>query len=161
MKNVNRRVSFDCFWRTGCSDSVRCNANGTCVAAAQAGGATFPQQMQPDNRPLSHMEILSAVAHYASEIARLTAAIPVQCKPDETQPLHPSLLGLSRDQQTTLIEHLWEASDGCEPCAVRFRNLRVGRPVEPSPAQHATEYFGKKLLETNEERFQVTPGNKP
>lgn len=79
----------------------------------------------------------------------------------ETQPLHPSLCGLSREQQATLIEHLWEALDGCERCAVRFRNLRVSRPVEPSPTQHAAEYFGKKLLETNEQRFQVTPENKP
>lgn len=71
--NLNRRVTFDCFWRTGCSDSARCNANGSCVAASQAGGATFPQEMKPDNRPLSHMEILSAVAHHASEIARLKA----------------------------------------------------------------------------------------
>lgn len=78
----NRRVGFDCFWASGCSDSQRCNANGSCVAALQAGGATFPQQMAPDTRPLSHMEILSAVAHHASEIARLTAAVPVQCTPD-------------------------------------------------------------------------------
>lgn len=33
-------------------------------------------------------------------------------------------------------------------------------PLEPSPTQHATEYFGKNLLETNEQRFRVTPENK-
>lgn len=80
----NRRVGFDCFWASGCSDSARCNAKGSCVAASQAGGATFPQQMQPDTTPLSHMEILSAVAHHAREIARLTEAVPVRCSPVET-----------------------------------------------------------------------------
>jgi hypothetical protein len=82
--NANRKVTFDCFWQSGCSDSARCNAHGSCVAATQAGGAPFAQQMEPDTRPLSHMEILSAVAHHAREIARLTAALPVKCTPDET-----------------------------------------------------------------------------
>jgi hypothetical protein len=33
--NQNRRVSFDCWWEAGCSDSKRCNYQGFCVAAAQ------------------------------------------------------------------------------------------------------------------------------
>lgn len=51
--------------------------------AAQAAGSPFVQQFQADNTPLSHMEILSAVAHHAREIVRLTAAIPVACSPVE------------------------------------------------------------------------------
>jgi hypothetical protein len=70
-----------CFW-SKCSDRKRCDAAGTCVALSQAGGVTFPT-MEPDTRPLSHMEILSAVAHHAREIARLTQAIPVKCTPDD------------------------------------------------------------------------------
>lgn len=35
-QNANRRVSFECFWQGGCSHSKRCNAHGSCVAAAQS-----------------------------------------------------------------------------------------------------------------------------
>ena len=38
--NTNRRVLFDCFWRFGCSDSDRCNHQGSCVAAAQMAKAS-------------------------------------------------------------------------------------------------------------------------
>jgi hypothetical protein len=55
--------------------------------------------------------------------------------PEEPEAVHSSLLGLTREQQTRLIEHLWEASEGCERCAVRFRNLRVSSPVETTVRQ--------------------------
>lgn len=45
--NANLRVSFDCFWPLGCSDSKRCNEHGSCVAAAQSGGRTFDQGSRP------------------------------------------------------------------------------------------------------------------
>ena len=33
--NANRRVSFGCFWQTGCSNSAGCNRHGSCVAVVQ------------------------------------------------------------------------------------------------------------------------------
>lgn len=50
------------------------------LAEALPDGFEFPM-MEPNNEPLTHMEILSAVHHHASEIARLTAAVPVECSP--------------------------------------------------------------------------------
>ena len=38
--NTNRRVLFDCFWRSGCSDSERCNRHGSCIAASQNAKAS-------------------------------------------------------------------------------------------------------------------------
>ena len=49
------------------------------------------------------------------------------CPVESDEPLHQSLLGLSRSDQAKLIEHLWKSSDGCERCAVKFRNLRLGK----------------------------------
>lgn len=50
------------------------------LAEALPDGFQFPT-MEPNNDPLTHMEILSAVHHHASEIVRLTAAVPVECPP--------------------------------------------------------------------------------
>jgi hypothetical protein len=50
------------------------------LAEALPDGFQFPV-MEPNNEPLTHMEILSAVHHHASEIVRLTAAVPVECSP--------------------------------------------------------------------------------
>src|SRR5688500_9101190 len=41
---------------------------------------TWPE-MEPDTSPLTHQEMFSAIHHHASSIARLTAAVPVECKP--------------------------------------------------------------------------------
>jgi hypothetical protein len=41
---------------------------------------TWPE-MEPDTSPLTHQEIFSAVHHHASSIARLTSAVPAECKP--------------------------------------------------------------------------------
>lgn len=37
---------MECFW-TKCSDRKRCEAHGSCVAKAQAGGATFKKVLCP------------------------------------------------------------------------------------------------------------------
>lgn len=95
--------SKECFWPTGCSDRKRCSAFGSCVAKAQAGGAAFAQQMEPDTRPLSHMEILSAVGHHAREIARLTETVPVKCTPDETNSGIPVVSRLKIVAQQILV----------------------------------------------------------
>lgn len=50
------------------------------LAKALPEGFEFPT-MEADTSPLTHMEILSAVHHHASEIVRLTAAVPVECSP--------------------------------------------------------------------------------
>lgn len=36
-----------------------------------------------DASPITHMEIISAVAHHAREIAKLTEAVPVECSPQQ------------------------------------------------------------------------------
>lgn len=48
----------------------------------------------------------------------------------ETTALHTSMRGLTVDEQRQLIEDLWEASDGCANCAVKFRKLRLAHPVQ-------------------------------
>lgn len=50
------------------------------LAEALPDGFQFPA-MEPNNEPLTHMEVLSAVHHHASEIVRLTATVPVECSP--------------------------------------------------------------------------------
>lgn len=52
-----------------------------CVEAE--GGIPFVG-MEASTEPLTHQEIFSAVHHHASEIVRLTAAVPAQCS---SQPL--------------------------------------------------------------------------
>jgi len=47
----------------------------------------------------------------------------------ETEALHPSMHGLTRDEQRQLIEDLWESGEGCANCAVKFRKLRLAHPV--------------------------------
>lgn len=54
------------------------------LAAALPEGFQFPA-MEPNTEPLTHQEIFTAVHHHASEIVRLTAAVPVQCKPETTE----------------------------------------------------------------------------
>jgi hypothetical protein len=46
----------------------------------------------------------------------------------EPEAFHPSMRGLSRDEQRLLVEDLWAASDGCANCAVKFRMLRQSHP---------------------------------
>lgn len=54
------------------------------LAEALPAGFQFPT-MEPNNEPLTHLEILSAVHHHANEIVRLTATVPVQCSPQPSR----------------------------------------------------------------------------
>jgi hypothetical protein len=76
-----------CFWKS-CSNRKRCAVFGSCIAIHQRAhlDKLFPEEAALVAPLLSHLEILSLVAHHAREIIRLTAAIPVSCSPDPHTP---------------------------------------------------------------------------
>jgi hypothetical protein len=51
----------------------------TIAECAEAEGGIPFVDMEASTEPLTHQEIFSAVHHHASEIMRLTAAVPAQC----------------------------------------------------------------------------------
>jgi hypothetical protein len=112
--------------------------NGVPFADQAEGLRQFKEAcgMRPSESPVTHQEIFSAVHHHASEIARLTAAVPVACTGHEPSTATVTEIALKYqatrgDAILAAIDRMIEQTGGVSN-GIDWRALRVAAPPPPA-----------------------------